>query len=98
MTSYVGIEVPLNDLSQLPCVIPQKIEDTLNLPTNDMADFKYATPNHLIPSEEKCKEILIGIEKNRTILLQTQALVNKTFNKEKSKDSSTSFRNNGLTY
>jgi hypothetical protein len=79
LAAYVGIEVPLNDLSQLPCVIPQKIEDTLNLRTNDMADFKYATPNHLIPSEEKCKEILIGIEKNRTILLQTQALVNKTF-------------------
>ncbi len=96
MASYVGIEVPLNDLSQLPCVIPQKIEDTLNLPTNDMADFKYATPNHLMPSEEKCKEILSGIEKNRTILLQTQALVNKTLNKEeeKSNDNSPSLKRN----
>ena len=72
---YVGIDVPQNELDQLPCVSPEKIDEAFQLPINDISDFKYANTNQLIPDEVTKKEILTHIFKNREDLFEIQPVV-----------------------
>jgi len=63
MANYVGINVTQIALEELPCVIPNNIDISLELPINNPSDFMYANPNQIVPDEAHRKLILQNIEK-----------------------------------
>lgn len=72
MARYVGIEVPNYDLEHLPCVLPQNIDATFNLPVDDISQLQFAKPNQIIPDESHKKDILQKIEQLRTNIFQKE--------------------------
>jgi hypothetical protein len=63
MASYAGIKISETDLEELPCVIPDNVDISLDLPISNPADFIYANPNHIVPDEAHRKLILQNIER-----------------------------------
>jgi hypothetical protein len=63
MATYAGIQILETDLEELPCVIPDNVDISLDLPINNPADFIYANPNQIVPDEAHRKLILQNIEK-----------------------------------